>query len=212
MAESVSPNLFERWHHPSVSVLPDDQASAGSPWRVARLVAGIVLGLALIAYVAGVVTGRIPTGQRVSISDLAVLVVGIAIVVLLLRPQLLDVVQLLEIGNVRLQLRDLRDQQQTQRHELDEIRFVLHMLVTENERRHLQNLDAGRTSEYRFSIGLPAELRRLRGIDLVKSKRGVFELPTKETFDLNDFVELTDRGRDYLRRSAERAAGAGGPV
>jgi hypothetical protein len=190
-----------------VNVSPGDDANVGGPWRLARLVAGIVLGLALVAYVAAVITGRVPAGQRISIADLAVLVVGIAIVAVLLRPQMLDVVQLLEVGNVRLQLRDLRDQQQTQRRELDDIRFVLRMLVTDNERKHLENLAAGRTS-YRLSINLPAELRRLRGVDLIRSKRGVSELPPNETFDLSNFVELTERGRDYLERSAEESVGA----
>ena len=195
-----------------MKVSRDDQASAAGLWRLARVVAGTVLGLALVAYITAVITGRVPAGQRISIGDLAVLVVGITVVVLLLRPQMLDIVQLVEVGNVKLQLRDLRDQQQVQRRELADIRFLLRMLVTDNERRHLQNLDAGTTSDYRFSSGLPAELRRLRSADLIRSKRYVYQLPTDATFDLSDFVELTDRGRDYLMRSAEGSVGTGDAV
>lgn len=195
-----------------MKVSRDDQASAAGLWRLARVVAGTVLGLALVAYITAVITGRVPAGQRISIGDLAVLVVGITVVVLLLRPQMLDIVQLVEVGNVKLQLRDLRDQQQVQRRELADIRFLLRMLVTDNERRHLQNLDAGTTSDYRFSSGLPAELRRLRSADLIRSKRYVYQLPTDATFDLGDFVELTDRGRDYLMRSAEGSVGTGDAV
>jgi hypothetical protein len=195
-----------------MKMLPDEHSRVGTPWLLARLITGTALGLALVAYVAAVVAGRIPPGQRVSIADLAVIVVGTAMVVLLLRPQLLDIVQLFEVGNVRFQLRDLRKQQQTQMQELDDIRFLLRLLVTDNERKHLKNLDAGTTSSYRNSVGLPAELRRLRGVDLIRSKRGVWEIPNEGTFDLSDFVELTDRGRDYLSRSPEGSMGTDGAV
>jgi hypothetical protein len=80
----------------------------------------------------------------------------------------------------------------------DEIRFVLESLVTATELAHLKNLGKGSTSKYRRNDSLQAELRRLRSIGLIKSKRYIADMPAE--FDLAEWVELTDRGADYLRR------------
>jgi hypothetical protein len=45
---------------------------------------------------------------------------------------------------------------------------------------------------------MQAELRRLRAISLIRSKRYIAEMPDHE-FNLSDWVELTDRGREYLQ-------------
>jgi CHAT domain-containing protein len=96
---------------------------------------------------------------------------------------------------------DVQDPQKDYSKDLDEIRFVLKTLVTTTELSHLKNLSKGSTSKYRRNDSLQAELRRLRSIDLIKSKRYIGEMPTE--FDLAEWVELTDRGVDYLRRLEE---------
>jgi KAP family P-loop domain len=73
--------------------------------------------------------------------------------------------------------------------------------VTRNERKHLENLLAGSTSNYRRSGSLQTELRRLREIGLITSKHYIAEMPKE--FDLSDWVELTDRGYAYLSRRDE---------
>jgi hypothetical protein len=92
------------------------------------------------------------------------------IVIFLIQPGLIDRIQLFEIGNVKVQLRDLRS-------ELDEIRFVLTMIVTDEERKHLEKLDSGRTANYYRREELLAELRRLRAIALIKSKKYLKTFP-----------------------------------
>jgi len=78
-------------------------------------------------------------------------------------------------------------------------------VVTGNERKHLENLLAGSTSNYRRSGSLQTELRRLREIGLISSKRYIGEMP--QEFDLSDWVELTDRGYAYLKpRDESRTA------
>jgi hypothetical protein len=81
--------------------------------------------------------------------------------------------------------------------DLDEIRFVLQAMVTAQELSHLKNLARGSTANYTRNESLQGELRRLRSIGLINSKRLIAEMPDK--FDLAEWVELTDRGVDYLR-------------
>ena len=85
--------------------------------------------------------------------------------------------------------------------DLDEIRFVLQAMVTAQELSHLKNLAKGSTANYTRNDSLQAELRRLRSIGFINSKRYIAEMPDK--FDLAEWVELTDRGVDYLRRLEE---------
>jgi KAP family P-loop domain len=73
--------------------------------------------------------------------------------------------------------------------------------MTINELKHLKNLHMGSTSNYQLSESLQAELRRLRSIGLITSKRVISEMP--DEFDLGEWVELTGRGEDYLRRWGE---------
>jgi hypothetical protein len=73
--------------------------------------------------------------------------------------------------------------------------------VTTNELRHLKNLHMGSTSDYQRSELLQTELRRLRSIGLITSKRKVSEMP--DEFDLGEWVKLTGRGEDYVRRWGE---------
>lgn len=69
--------------------------------------------------------------------------------------------------------------------------------LTDAERKHLQNLHTGSTSKYKRSNWLQEELRHLRALGLITTKRYVAEMPSE--FDLAEWAELTDRGHDYLR-------------
>jgi hypothetical protein len=73
--------------------------------------------------------------------------------------------------------------------------------LTSNELKHLQNLHMGSTSNYQRSELLQAELRRLRSMGLITSKRPICGVP--DEFDLSEWVELTGRGESYIRRWGE---------
>jgi hypothetical protein len=167
---------------------------------ILRLLCAAILAVGLVIYLVAVVTGKVPAAQKVTIADLAALVIGLVLVSLLVRPRLIGLVEVLQIGQVKLQLRQLEDSQQSQKRELDDIRFTLSMLVSAEGRKHLQNLQAGTTSNYERSYWLESELRHLRLIGLIRSKRAIGEMPSYP-FDLSDFIDLTDLGRDYLRRA-----------
>ena len=197
-AEQYFPQLFA-----GAAMAPAGTASPGSrttATRSLRFILGLVLAVALVAYVVAIVTDTVPPAQRVSVADLAVVLVVVALVALLIWPQALDRIQIFEVGGIKVQVRELE-------HQLDEVRFVLRMLVTDHERDHLLNLESNHTSKYQLSDGLQAELRRLRAADLIRSKRYIHDMPGDgASFDLSEFVELTDRGRDYLRRMREPLA------
>jgi hypothetical protein len=159
---------------------------------------GLALLVLLVAYLVTIIIVGIPPERRVSVADLAVVVVGAVAIILLFWPKLVEHLEWVEVATVKFQLRDLRDKQQTQKKELDDLRFVLSLTVTDGERAHLQNLEAGKAANYRGSTMLQTELRRLRALGLIKSRRPVGDIP-RGPFDLADYAELTPRGKEYLK-------------
>jgi hypothetical protein len=178
---------------------PDDSSSGrGHGLRVGI---GLVLGILTIAYEVAVVFGGISSQDKLTLSDLSVLVVGLLAASLLVWPQLLRRVQGFEFGSVKVQLRDLRVTQQKQEGELVELRSILSMLVTNSERVHLTNLQRGKTAGYLRNDFLDSELRRLRAMGFLHGKRYVSEIPAPPArFDLSDWFSLTEVGSEYLRR------------
>jgi len=77
------------------------------------------------------------------------------------------------------------------------------MLVTDSERKHLQYLEAGKAYNYNSSSWLLTELRRLRALGLIHSKRYFSDIPSSGMFNLAEYAELTPKGVDYLRRMKE---------
>ena len=113
-----------------------------------RITAGGLTGLLLVTYVTAVIAGAISANHQISVAHLGVIVIGLAAIVILAQPQLVRNIQILELGTLKVQLRDLQGKQVDQKKELDELRFTLSLLVTEAERTHLENLDTGLTSGY----------------------------------------------------------------
>jgi hypothetical protein len=186
----------------TVPAEPDVNSPETTKRPLVRFTIGGLVGLLITAYVVAVIAGTISPSRQVSIADLGVIVIGLAAIAILVRPQLVRNIQIFELGTVRVQLRDLQDTQKDQKQELDELRFTLNLLVTDSERKHLENLDTGRTSGYKRNDWLQAELRRLRSIGLITSARYISEMPAE--FDLREWgVELTPYGTEYLRRWKE---------
>lgn len=73
--------------------------------------------------------------------------------------------------------------------------------LTSGELMHLKNLHIGSTSNYHRSELLQTELRRLRSIGLITSKLSISAMP--DEFDLSEWVVLTGRGENYIRRWGE---------
>jgi len=168
-----------------------------------RWIVGAVLTVAVAGYMAGIVAGRIAEAQRLGLADLAVIVIAALLVCVVLWPEQLQRVRLVKLGQVELQLRVLRRDQENQKDVLDSLRYALQMLVTGAERAHLENLAKGLTADYHGNEPLRWQLRQLRDRGLIQSKRYISEIGNGGSYNLADFVELTPEGKDYLFRTRD---------
>lgn len=73
------------------------------------------------------------------------------------------------------------------------------LLLPKNEQAHLINLVRRRTAGYRGNHPLRSELRRLRSLGLIRTRSGqqVGYMKDGSSFDLADYVELTDLGERW---------------
>jgi hypothetical protein len=164
--------------------------------------------IAILAYAAGIVSGKIPSGRKLSGADAAILVVGILIASVLLQPRLLDRLTRFELGTLKFDLSKVQEKQKNQQEELNDVRFALTLLVQENEREHLRKLKNGDTQNYVGSHNLRTELRRLRTLGLISTvgDHKIAELKDGLKADLRNIVRLEKNGADYLKRLGEAGA------
>jgi hypothetical protein len=173
--------------------------------HVIRLIGAVVVVLATCSYIVGVILGLIPEKQKLGVADIGVVVLAVGVASILLRPELLGRISHLKLGELELDwLQKLEDDQKKQRDELDDVRFILTLLLQQNELEHLKNLDEGKT-QYQGNEVLCGELRKLRTLGLIRNQKGhaMGETAINRKFDLKDIVELTERGRQYLERLGE---------
>jgi hypothetical protein len=180
---------------------PNSPTGSASDRTLRRVVATAIF-LAVILYVTGIILGRIPEQRKLGGADVSILVIAILLGTLLLRPQILERLTHLKVGSVEFELEKLQQDQDAQRKELDNVRFVLTLLLQHAEMEHLRNLNAGNTQNYVGSHALRSELRRLRTLGLISNCNGhkISELTDKRVVDLKTVVQLTARGREYLEK------------
>jgi hypothetical protein len=169
-----------------------------------RVIAGAIV-LVIAAYLGGIVSGRIPDGQKLGAADLGLLVVGGSVAAILLRPEFLDRLTHVKFGNVEVELQKLQRDQQNQRNELDDLRFVLTLLLQGNELKYMRSLQGDERQAFVGGHGLRTELRRLRTLGLIRNLGAtrIGDITDNHKFDLAKFVELTERGKHYLERVGE---------
>lgn len=80
--------------------------------------------------------------------------------------------------------------------------LLLPMLIPKPEQKHLLNIAHGRTQGYKGGGSLRSELRHLRSIGLIRKHpgRNIGELISDNVYDLADFVELTDLGKQWVAK------------
>ncbi len=189
---------------------------------VARVLTAGLLLLLVAAYTIGVVTGVVPQGHRIDASHLGIIVVTAVAALLLLRPDLAERLQRVEGAGFKLEmLRQVREQLSEQEQALkkqedviDDISLDLPLLLSKGERKHLMKLKNGRAHGYRGRGSLRSEIRRLRSIGLLDMLPGrtVGQMETGTSFNLADYVRLTELGRRWVERieqieAKEAAAG-----
>ena len=88
------------------------------------------------------------------------------------------------------------------RNELDDVRFVLSMLLGPHEQAHLLNLATGQTKDYEGCPSLRSELRKLRDLRLIEGF-GIGSMEDGRRFDLQKIMKLTDLGKRCIERLRE---------
>jgi hypothetical protein len=96
----------------------------------------------------------------------------------------------------------IRDRQDDQEERLADMALILPLLLPQNEVKHIRNLFARTTGGYNGSHAVRTELRRLASIRLLsrKADRSISEMKDDTKFDLGEYVELTDLGRQWAAR------------
>lgn len=185
-----------------------------SPQILGRRVAAVVLFALIAAYSWGVLSGAVASGNRFQLADLALIVLVCAVGVLLLYPNLIGRLRVVELQGFKVELLEkVRERQLQQAQDLEDIQLIIPLLLPETERKHLKNLARASTSGYKGNHALRTELRRLRSIGLIRTRTGraVADLGDGVSFDLGDYVALTDLGERWVRRLSELDEGAGPP-
>lgn len=178
---------------------PDDQQ------KPARLIAVLLCALTL-AYMVCAVAIPIPKERRLDVAELGILVLVTVVTAMLCMPSFFKRVKSLKFPGGELELLEkLQEDAQKNKEELDDIRFVLTLLLAPGELQHLKNLQSRQTGKYAGGGAVRAELRKLRTLGLIDNqpRRAIGELEDQMNMDLADLVHLTERGNRYLDRLAE---------
>jgi hypothetical protein len=181
-------------------------ASIGiSKWRRAlRYLFAVAVPTLGVLYIAGILRGTFYGERRLTATDAIVVFGTSAVLVVALWPEVLERLSKVKVGGVELEMiQRLDEKQQRQQKDLDDIRFVLTLLLPPSERKHLENLGTGNTQNYIGNHGLRTELRRLRTVQLIDSVRPIQDIKDGSSFDLKDYVRLTNQGHRYLERIAQ---------
>ena len=177
-----------------------------------RIIAVVALLAAVLAYSVAVVSGAIPKDRQIDSAHLTLIALAMLVSVVILRPHILRKIDQFEGLGFKLKLERLQDRQDEQAELLDNMDILVPLLFRDADRKHLINLARGRTKDYKGGAAVREELRRLRSIDLIAMTapdRHIGDLHSTRTFDLADWVKLTDVGRRWasrLKRLEEAAA------
>lgn len=126
--------------------------------------------------------------------------ITLALIVAAIIPWMSSFVSTAELpGGWKVEFRKLETEQQQQRHEIETLRFLITHFITDFELQHLTQLATGDAFRYDKNDRFVTELRRLRELGFIRMKPpeiALRDLPS--TGDLRTFIEITDRGREYL--------------
>jgi hypothetical protein len=188
--------------------------------RSTRIYAASAVTVALTVYLVAIVFGLIAPENRLSPTELGLVIVSAVVVGVLRTPELLSRLTSRARGEPDPAVLDLRQTQELQQRELNHVRFLLRYLLSVEEHTHLQALREGKGDGYRMWQPLRIELIKLRRLGMIKPVQGrqIEHLPEKTIFNLADYFELTPGGLEYVRgteassvhpihRSARHSAG-----
>jgi hypothetical protein len=92
----------------------------------------VIVILACIGYTTAVLCGWIGEKQKLSSINVAILVLVLLAVLIWFRPRILDQISLVEILGVKVQMHRVEANLALQQKQLEDIRLILPLLITEN--------------------------------------------------------------------------------
>ena len=153
-----------------------------------------------------VVAGLIPAERRIDAAALAVIALAVICIFLLMNPGIFERLKVFEVSGFKLEMLErVKERQAEQENKLEDISLILPLLLPKAERKHLLNLANAKTTEYKGSAALRAELRRLRTASLIKSYPDLHlgQIEDGSKVDLAKYVGLTPLGERWVRRIRE---------
>jgi hypothetical protein len=188
--------------------MEDKPGGSVTPSRRQKAFAAAVAAVT-VAYLLLAISGTIHPVNRLTAADFGAVLVAALVIGAILRPDFFERVQKFDFAGLKFELGEMKkDQIEVQKRQqeqlaiLDDVRLALRLLIGKNEQDHLLNLFKHSTDHYRVEGSLRDEIRRLRAMRLVKMReaRSIAGMPENATFDLADYVELTDDGLKFAAR------------
>jgi hypothetical protein len=107
-------------------------------------------------------------------------------------------------GGLNLEFRRIKEQQNIQREEIDDIKFLLLHFITDFEKIHLGHLNSSNPFRYEFRPSFEEELIRLLALKLIERHPGKgirsAKRDKREDNGLKEHFYITDKGKEYLAR------------
>ncbi len=173
------------------------------PLSKIRVVIAILGMLLALTYAVGIVSGYIPQNRRIDAVSLGALALIAVVILVALRPDQAERFKLFEISGFKIEmLESVRRRQAEQAIQLQDMSDMLPLLLPTHERTHLCNLATNTPITYQGNHNLRSELRHLRSFELIKMRpdKTVGAMKDGTSFDLRDFVELTELGKRWAKR------------
>jgi hypothetical protein len=183
---------------------------AGRLQQGVRVIAAALVIALVAVYLLAVLSGWVAGARRLGLTEIALALVALGVAALLVQPNLLDVVSSFQVAGLQVQLRQLKEGQQSQTQQLDEMRFLILLLLGEKASKYLTELSTGEPSLHDGDSQLRDALRSLRAAGLIRMKGAHHISELKDGVvkrDIRELAEITDDGRRLMQRigSQERS-------
>jgi len=201
-----------------MTTIPQPQGAVPSRWRQVAATAAFLLVLVVVAYLVAIPLGLVPTENRLSIGELALLAVVLVGCFVALQGYSVKDVSIGQSG-ITAKLERLSRRQGAVESDVGALRVAVTALVTKYEEQHLQGLAGRRPAMVLFSDKMISELERLDSINYVApvggNARGINAIREDHgrdgtgNFDLKSYLEITPEGLQYLALRQRLSDGTG---
>lgn len=116
------------------------QRPSKTVWLFLRWTGAFLIGYAALRYLGLIVIEGLDEEKRLTLVELGILLLAGGSIALLVRPDLLGLVKLIEVAGIKLELERLQEKQKAQETELETMKIMLPLLLPTDERAHLKNL------------------------------------------------------------------------